>query len=162
MRFLRLLILSCLIAAASQAASAQSSEAWAVLVGVSEYPELTALRPLRGPALDVTSMRDSLQRARAGWREVRVLADGVPRAAGPPTRAAILEALERVAKNARAERHRRVLFQRLRLAAGGEEILLPKDAGKWSESAGRVPNAISRSELNALFAPLVAAARGSG
>jgi hypothetical protein len=149
-------MVSCLIAAASQAASAQSSEAWAVLVGVSEYPELTALRPLRGPPLDVTAMRDSLQRARAGWREVRVLADGAQGANGQPIRAAILEAIERVVKNARANDIVVFYFAGYGSQQAGQEILLPKDAGKWSENAGQVRNAIRRSELDALFAPLVA------
>jgi hypothetical protein len=149
------LIVSFLIAAASQAASAQSSEAWAVLVGVSEYPELAALRPLRGPPLDVTAMRDSLQRARAGWREVRVLADGAQGATGQPTRAAILEAIDRVVKNARPNDIVVFYFSGYGTQQAGEEILLPKDARRWSEAEGKVGNGISRSELDALFAPLV-------
>lgn len=138
----------------SSSVSAQSSEAWAVLVGVSEYPELSTLRPLRGPGLDVLAMRDSLQRVRAGWRDVRMLADGVERSDGLPTRAAIFEALERVAKGARPNDIVVFYFSGYG-SQQPEAILLPRDAGKWDERAGKVTNAISRSELNALFAPLL-------
>jgi hypothetical protein len=160
LRILRLLLLSCLCAAATNLAHAQASDAWAILIGVSEYTELKSLRPLRGPGNDVALMRDALLRVRAGWREIEVLADGADRADGIPTRGAIMETLERIGNSARPNDMLVVHFSgygsQQPVGNGLEEILLPKDAGKWDASANRVKNAISRSELHALLAPVAA------
>jgi hypothetical protein len=153
-KLIRLIALGWFLAFVGNPASAQSNDYWAVLVGVTEYPVLTEVRPLRGPARDVLAMRDSLQRARAGWREMLVLADGVDRPSGMPTRGAIVEALERVAKSA-GENDTVVFYFSGYGSQQPEDIILPRDAGKWSQTAGSVQNAISRSELNALFAPLL-------
>ncbi len=160
LRILRLLLLSCLCATATNLAHAQASDAWAILIGVSEYTDLKGLRPLRGPGNDVALMRDALLRVRAGWREIEVLADGADRADGIPTRAAIISTLERIGNSSRPNDILVVHFSgygsQQPVANGLEEILLPKDAGKWDTSAGRVKNAISRSELHALLAPVAA------
>jgi hypothetical protein len=160
LRILRLLLLSCLCAAATNLAHAQVNDAWAILVGVSDYTDLKGLRALRGPGNDVAMMRDALLRVRAGWREVEVLADGADRADGIPARSAIVSTLERMANSSRQNDILVFYFSGYgsQQPAGNalEEILLPKDAGKWDANAGKVKNAISRSELNALLAPFVA------
>jgi hypothetical protein len=160
LRILRLLLLSCLCAAATNLAHAQTSDAWAILVGVSEYTDLKGLRPLRGPGNDVAMMRDTLLRVRAGWREVEVLADGADRADGIPTRDAIVSTLERIGNTARPNDilvfHFSGYGSHQPAGNGLEEILLPKDAGKWDASVGKVKNTISRSELHALLAPVAA------
>lgn len=136
----------------------------ALLVGVSEYPNLPPKFTLRGPRNDVQRLRSVLLRRGLEPTAIQVLADGVPDA-GAPTRAAILAALEAEAARARPGD----LFMLFmaghgsqqpadRLTAQGRdepdalhEIFLPTDVGRWDGQAGTVTNAIADHELRSVL-----------
>lgn len=81
----------CLHAAASMAATRR-----ALLVGVSQYPDLAAELQLKAPANDVRLLRDVLIQRGFEAADIELLADGVV-GAELPTRAAILSALQGLA-----------------------------------------------------------------
>ncbi|WP_320416243.1 caspase family protein [Candidatus Reidiella endopervernicosa] len=71
----------------------------ALLVGVSEYPNLDEKFQLEGPKYDVRLARDFLIESGFDRKQMRVLADGVEGADGLPTSAAIKQALASLAND---------------------------------------------------------------
>src|SRR5450830_198611 len=78
---------------------AHAREMRALIVGVSEYPNLDKELWLEGPRNDASRMREVLRRRGFAANQISVLADGVP-GAGLPTRANILGELSRIAREA--------------------------------------------------------------
>jgi hypothetical protein len=138
------------------------AERFALLVGVSRYAAFVddERMLLSGPRNDVPMLRSLLEREGFAPRAVQVLADGVPDA-GPPTRDAILGALDRL-----ITRIEPADFVFLYFAGHGSqmpadaatpegraesdglhEIFLPADVGRWNGRTGRVDNAIADHEL---------------
>jgi hypothetical protein len=137
----------------------------ALLIGVGEYPQLAARHRLAGPANDVRLLADVLRARGVPAERVQVLADHLP-AAAQPTRANILEALDRLGREARPGETVFVHFSGHgsrqpvpsatpnAIDAPGaprplrwQPILLPRDATGWSGRHGTVGNAITDVEL---------------
>ena len=131
------------------------SGTFAVLVGVSDYAEGTGWADLRGPANDVRLMRDVL--ADRGVAEITLLADGIE-GATPPTRAAILGALDELVRRTQPGD-----FALIFMAGHGgrqpdgngdesdgfDEVFVPMDVGRTDQGTGIMPNAIVDEELGA-------------
>jgi hypothetical protein len=132
----------------------------ALIIGVSDYPNLDKEQWLEGPRNDAARMQEVLQRRGFAANRISVLADGVPQA-GLPTRANILNELDRLAREAGKDDFVLLYFAghgsqqpASRSTPGGRaesdglyEIFLPRDAGKWSGQLGRVENALIKTEL---------------
>jgi Caspase domain len=148
-----------LVAAAMACHLLAWAERHALLVGVSAYPTLSAKLQLTGPAHDVTGLRDALQLRGFAAARIRALADGVPGAQGLPTRAAILGALDELARQTRMGDTVVVLLSghgsQEPTGAGEDdeepdglrETFLPRDIGRWSGLLGQVERAITDREL---------------
>lgn len=132
----------------------------ALLIGVSGYPNLSESRRLNGPKNDVVLIRRTLESRGFAPEAIRTIADQVPGAA-LPTRAAILESLDRLAAESAAGDFAFVYFaghgsqspvtpgdpHAAEEPDGLHEIFLPYDIGKWTEGTGAVKNAILDHEL---------------
>lgn len=130
-----------------------AAELRALLVGVSGYPSLAPTQHLQGPPTAVQRLRDVLLRRGAAAARITLLADGVPGAA-LPTRAALLGALDDLARDTRAGDVVLVHF-----AGHGSRqpdpsrpgswlpTLLPLDIGRWDGGDQPVTNAVTRDEL---------------
>ncbi len=139
--------------------------AWALLVGVSEYPGLPSTRQLRGPRADVQVVQRTLRASRKDWGDIVVLADGVSNSRGVPTRAAILQAFARLERAIGAGDFIVVYFAGHgsqqpaadpREPDGLDEIFLPRDIGTWDGRVGHVRNAITDNEIDELLDRLLA------
>ncbi|MBK7237492.1 MAG: caspase family protein [Sterolibacteriaceae bacterium] len=142
---------------------------YALLVGVSDYPNTSAFKPLRGPRNDVERMRRILSGRRFDATNITVLADGIG-GAEQPTRKNILAALERLATQAKAGDFVYLHFSghgsqqpALRLPPGADpepdassEIFLPIDVGHWDGKRAAVENAIADHELIAILKRIIA------
>lgn len=151
-------------------ASPASARQYALLVGVSDYPSLRADQQLGGPRNDVLLGRHFLGAAGFAVGDIRILANGLNEAHGAPTRLAILDELDALAR--KAGRGDFVYLQfgghgsqqpvRRGHAAhepdGLDEIFLPEDVGRWDGSTGRVKNALRDDE----FGQRIAAIRARG
>lgn len=136
----------------------------ALLIGVSDYPELDRRWALEGPKNDVARMRQLLLDRGFAAGNIRVLADGLPNAV-LPTRTAILEALEHLAETAASNDY--IVIQ---LSGHGSqqpvpldhpalanepdglfEVFLPRDVSGWSNRQagieGQIRNAIIDYEI---------------
>jgi len=139
-------------------------ETRALVIGVSDYLHLDA--DLRGPANDTGLVTGMLIERGVAPGNIRLLAsEGAQTAPGvtiaaTPTRAAILEALDGLARTAQAGDT--VFFyysghgsqapdQNGDEAGGYDEILLPADAHGWKGAIGAVENAIVDDELAVRF-----------
>lgn len=133
----------------------------ALLIGVGEYPALAERYQLQdGPRNDVKLMRTVLQSKGFSPERITVLADGVDGAAGLPTRAAILDGLTALSERVKPGDFAVVYYSghgsqqpvTEKTAAnepdGLDETLLPRDVGKWNDSAGVVDNAIVDDEID--------------
>jgi hypothetical protein len=132
------------------------AERHALLVGVSDYPNLAKDKQLRGPRNDVPAIREALLQRGFADARIRVLADGVEGAA-LPTRAAILAALNGLANTVARGDFVFVYFgghgalaptdaqvpPAYRRPDGRQPIFLPRDAAMWDRALERVPNAIA-------------------
>jgi hypothetical protein len=133
----------------------------ALLVGVTEYPNLPPKAALVGPANDVGLIRDYLLTAapvpfEAG--DVTVLADGID-GATPPTLAAIRAGLARLAKVAEdgdfvfihlgGHGAQQPALDPSTETDGKDEIFLPRDTGLWTDRSKGVPNALVDDEIGA-------------
>lgn len=161
-RLHRLLPSLILALAAVWSAGTNAATMRALLVGVSEYPSLDQNFQLEGPRNDIARMRDILSRRGFQATNMTVLADGVP-SAELPTRANILDALDRLAKTATKEDTVLLYFaghgsqqpadrttEEGRAETDGLfEIFLPRDIGHWSGARGSVENALIKTELRA-------------
>lgn len=138
----------------------------ALLVGVADYDE-PKIRALSGPRNDVILLWRHLSRHGFDAADITVLAEGLPQAAdvprpqAAPTRAAIMDALARLAE--RAGSGDVVLFHfsghgttqpeaaladgAVPEAGGRDQVLLPKDAGLYDPAARTIRNAIIDNEL---------------
>ncbi|MFT3818429.1 MAG: caspase family protein [Rubrivivax sp.] len=130
-----------------------SAEVRALLVGVAGYPQFEARRRLAGPPNDVQRMRRALLARGAASERVELLADGVAGAVAP-TRAAIIDALARLATQARRGDTVVLMFAghgSLQPAATTgeppEPIFLPLDVAGWDGTRRQVTNAITSREL---------------
>lgn len=142
------------------AINSQAREMRALVVGVSDYPNLSKELQLDGPRNDVARLREVLLQRGFSPQQITMLADGVSDAA-LPTRANILAELDRMAKTANKDD-----FVLLYFAGHGSqepadrttpegraetdgmyEIFLPRDVGKWSGEEGHVHNALVKTEL---------------
>jgi hypothetical protein len=132
----------------------------ALVVGVSEYPNLDKELQLAGPRNDAVRARDVLMRRGFKSNNIKVLADGVS-GAELPTRDNILAELDHLAVRAQKDD-----FVFLYFAGHGSqqpadrsttegraeedglyEIFLPRDIGKWDGSVGTTKNALVKTEL---------------
>lgn len=132
----------------------------ALIVGVSDYPNLSKDFQLEGPRNDAVRMRSVLTRRGFAPQQITVLADGVTGAA-LPTRGNILAELDRLAKTAVKDDFVLLYFaghgsqqpvDRNTPAGRAEsdglfEIFLPRDVGKWSGEQSAVENALVKTEL---------------
>jgi hypothetical protein len=145
-----------LVAAPAQAAGRMH----ALLVGVSQYPNLDPALWLDGPKNDVQLFTEYLQSRGVARENLHVLADGVPDA-GEPTRKAILGRLDAIAATAQRGDVVILMFaghgsQQPAKAGdvrnepdGLDEIFLPRDVGKWDGEIAALPNALTDDELGA-------------
>ncbi|WP_162925717.1 caspase family protein [Isoalcanivorax indicus] len=131
---------------------ALAAQQHALLVGVSEYPELAASLSLDGPRQDIPRLRSMLLQQGFDDKRVRVLADGVEGAHGLPTLAAITEAVEALIKTVDAGD---LVFLHFsghgtqsptddleREPDGLDELFLPRDVSNWNFEQKSVPNAL--------------------
>jgi hypothetical protein len=127
----------------------------AVLVAVTEYPNLPQKNWLVGPNHDAVLVRDYLQTSAPALFDkanVALLADGVEGATASPTRENILAALKGVADKAATGD-----FVYIHLSGHGaqepekkagtetdgmDEIFLPRDISRWNKATNSVPNAL--------------------
>jgi Caspase domain len=129
----------------------------ALLVGVTEYPDLPPSLQLKAPANDVRLMRTVLRQRGFDDANIETLADGVDGAIAP-TRAAILDALARTAQRARPGDTVYLHFSghgSLQVVADTpaaaatpvrrwQPIFLPRDVRGWDGKSGEaVPKAIT-------------------
>lgn len=143
-----------------------SAETRALLIGVSEYPNLARRHQLFGPKNDVPAMRDFLVGAGVDRKHIRVLADQVSDANDLPTSNAINR--EFIAQQSVSQRGDTVV---LYFAGHGsqqpqpphapdpepdglDEIFLPRDVGAWNGAIGRVEAAIIDDEIGAHISAL--------
>ena len=136
------------------------AENYALLIGVSGYPTLSAAHRLEGPRNDVVLLRDLLSRQGFKQANIRILADGVP-GAEEPTRARIMDALDTLADKVRPDDFGFVSFSGHgsqqpddpnnpnRKPDGLSSTILPFDIGKWSGPAKSVENAITDHQFGA-------------
>ena len=149
-------LLSC-IGAAAPCAAVQH----ALLVGVSQYPNLPIELQLKAPANDVRLMRQVLLQRGFAADHIETLADGVE-GARLPTRASVVGALQGLAGRARNGDTVFVHFSghgSLQSINDGpaaslrwQPVFLPRDVQGWNGKLGAaVPQAIGDTELRDLF-----------
>ncbi|MDI4662749.1 caspase family protein [Xanthobacter autotrophicus] len=137
MRLRSVLLVALSALACAAAPHGATAKTRALLVGVSEYPSFPAEKQLKAPANDVRRMQLALKARGLSQGDLVVLADGVEGSAGAPTRAAILEGMERLARE--AEKGDLVIFyasghgtrqpSRTSLKVDGlDQVFLPRDA----------------------------------
>ncbi|MCC6305990.1 MAG: caspase family protein [Rhodobacteraceae bacterium] len=159
-------LLAGLSLAALLAAAPALAENRALIVGVSEYPNLEERFWLKGPENDARLIAEYLTSAAPvpfAPGNVIVLADGVEGGA-EPTLAAIRAAFARLVAEVRPGDFVYVHFsghgsQAPELVAGSElngldQIFLPRDVGKWDKAVGAVENALVDDEVGAFVAAL--------
>jgi len=165
MRWARRVALAVLVAlGCSVAAQAAVAKTLALLVGVSDYPDLPADKQLKAPANDVRRMQIALKARGIAPEDMVVLADGVEGSAGFPTRAAIMAGLERMAGAAQkgdlvifyASGHGTRQPSRTALKVDGlDQVFLPRDAAppkpgaNPGEARSRFENAIAGPDFGA-------------
>lgn len=134
----------------------------ALLVGVSNYPQLSGDRRLKGPPNDLRLMRQSLLDSGFDGKRIDILADDREMAEKLPTKSNILAAFSRILREARPGEwvmlfltgHGAQQPQKWPLAEGSyaepdglDEIFLPSDVGKWSATNFAVENALRDDEI---------------
>lgn len=146
------------LALAGLAAAPAAAERYAVLVGVTKYPNLPPKNWLVGPANDAVLMRDYLTRE-AGFAaaNVTVLADDAPGAQASPTHDAIRSTLKAMAEKVGKDDFVYLHFgghgfQQLALdpakeTDGKDEIFLPSDTKLPEGPDKRLPNAYVDDEV---------------
>lgn len=136
-------------------------EKYALLVGVSKYPNLEARFQLEGPIYDVKLMTYILQEKGFPQDHIQILADGSSDETSLPTRQNILAALNHLTEQVKSGDFVFLHFaghgsQQPVLEAtkthnepdGLDELFLPRDIGHWQDDIGTVKNAIVDDELN--------------
>lgn len=141
-----------------------AGKTYALLVGVSDYPNLDRSMWLEGPRNDVQLFRDFLVERQVPRADITVLADGVD-GAGLPDRKSILAAMQGIAGRAQNGDFVYLLFaghgsqmpskDSARDEPDGlDEIFMPRDIRGWDGETAAVPNAISDNELGASIAAI--------
>lgn len=143
------------IAAEEPPVSESEPRHYALLVGVSQYPQ--GVPSLRGPRNDVQLIQRLLLERKFAAKHIQILADGVEGAAGLPTHAAIMNALQRLARQVRSGDFVYLHFSghgsRQPVTAdatepdGLDEIFLPHDIGRWDGGNHAVRNALVDNEM---------------
>ncbi len=157
------------LAAIAGSATGALAETHALLVGVTEYPNLDERLWLNGPMNDVALVESVLLEQGLSDEQITVLSEAED-ADGQPTRAAILGELDRlIAEVAPGD------FVYLHMGGHGsqqpamdendeseldglDEIFLPRDVGAWDGQVGSVENAIVDNDLQ----PRMEALRDAG
>ena len=157
-----------ILMATAMALFAQSAwaENYALLVGVSKYPNLEERYWLKGPANDVTLVRTYLTDASPvafDPQNIVTLADGVEDARNP-TLDAIRAGFAEIAAKAQAGDFIYLHFSghgtqapALDVATeidGLDEMFLPMDIGTWNDTTGAVENALVDDEIGTLIGSL--------
>ena len=140
-----------------------AGQRYALLVGVTEYPNLARHQWLEGPANDVRLMADVLQRAPfsvpAG--NITTLSASPSDVRLRPTRANIAREFQRLAETARQNDQVVILMAGHGSQQpanddpadeepdGMDEIFLPADVGAWNGATGHVDNAIVDDDIRA-------------
>ncbi|MBF0142445.1 MAG: caspase family protein [Magnetococcales bacterium] len=137
----------------------QAQENYALLVGVSNYRNLDAAYTLNGPVNDIPLIRDLLLQRGFARERMTLLADGVEGADALPTRQAILDALERLARTVGRGDYVYLHFgghgsqspvsaaSAAQEADGRDEIFLPIDVGSWDDEVGEVEGSLRDDEV---------------
>jgi hypothetical protein len=139
--------------------AAAAGKTYALLVGVSDYPNLDRGMWLEGPRNDVQLFRDFLVERQVPRADITVLADGVD-GAGLPDRRNILAAMQAIAGRAQSGDFVYLMFaghgsqEPSKDSArdepdGLDEIFMPRDIRGWDGENAAVPNAITDNELGA-------------
>ncbi|MBA3979616.1 MAG: hypothetical protein C0462_03350 [Alcanivorax sp.] len=131
---------------------AMASQQHALLVGVSEYPELAPALSLEGPRQDIPRLRSMLLQQGFDDKHIRVLADGVEGAHALPTLGAITDAVKKLIDTVDAGD---LVFMHFsghgtqsptddleREPDGLDELFLPRDVSNWNFEQKAVPNAL--------------------
>ncbi|MCW5700491.1 MAG: caspase family protein, partial [Rhodospirillales bacterium] len=143
----------------------QAGDSYALLIGVSRYPNLAERFQLQGPANDVALFKDLL--LERGFAEERIVVLTDSPGAAPPTRSAILDALAKLQQSVKPDDFVLLFFaghgsqqpaksaedttetEHSNETDGLDEIILPSDAAGWDGSKGTVTNAIIDDEIGA-------------
>lgn len=138
----------------------------ALLVGAWKYPNLPAERQLVGPKNDVELTRQALIQRGFKSKQIHLLSDGVAGSEGRPTRQAILDTLDRLARQVHRGDFVYLHFsghgsqqpvtadKRTEEPDGLDEIFLPSDVGQWDGKTGAVKNAITDNEIGTRLAAI--------
>lgn len=135
-----------------------ATEKYALLVGVSHYPNLEERFQLKGPANDVALIQQVLLEKGFAENHIQILADGLT--SKMPTRKNILTALDHLTQQVNADDFVLLHFsghgsqqpvsatnQTHNEPDGLDEIFLPRDIGNWQDDIGMVKNAIVDDEF---------------
>lgn len=161
-------VLLCALFLSSLSQAAQALEYHAILVGVTDYPELKKSLSLTGPENDISLVKSVLQEKGFANDRIDVLSESSGRA---PTRAAILDAFKALGTEIEGMKRagQREHFVYLHFSGHGsqqparsdsdeldgmDEIFLPKDVRDWNYSVGEVENAITDNEIGELITGL--------
>ena len=141
---------------AARCTPGEGGQCYALLVGVSEYPNLSARYRLNGPKHDIELIHGLLRKRGFSEENITVLADGVEGSAALPERAAILAAMSKLANTQPND------FVYLHFSGHGsqqlnqpdddpeddnlDEVIVPRDVSAWNDE-GAMPNAIVDDEL---------------
>jgi hypothetical protein len=105
----------------------QTSERWALLVGIEDYTDKN-ISPLTGPANDVDKMRDALVKYAAFPSDNITVLSTKSRDADMPTRNGILVALSKMKKRIPSNGLLLFMFSGHGISRGGRAFLLPSNA----------------------------------
>ena len=135
-----------------------ASDQYALLIGVSEYPELDPRFNLVGPRNDVLLMYQLLQQQKFSEENIYLLTENHPKATDP-TRAHIFDKLEVLLERAKRDDFVYLHFsghgsQQPAATAGTEidgldETFLPADTKHWNNAIRSIENAITDDDISA-------------
>ncbi|RTZ17282.1 caspase family protein [Vibrio aquaticus] len=142
--------------------SAWATTYYAVVVGVSEYPNLDETLSLNGPKYDAVRIENMLLQQGVDKKNIRVLADGVE-GAPLPTKQNIIDAITEIENQLAKGDFVYLHFSghgsqqpvqgnedKSESSDGLDEIFLPRDVQLWSKAKGEVPNSLTDNEVHIL------------
>ena len=167
---MRFIALFCMLVSPllSHASTVNTPNYHAIVVGVSEYPNLPDGLDLSGPKYDALRVQSMLLQQGVAEANIQLLADGVPSAV-LPTKANILKAFAQLESNLKPGDFAYLHFsghgsQQPSVLTGAtknsdsvdglDEIFLPRDTGAWSKNIGTVENSLSDNEVDILVTRL--------
>ncbi|TLS78267.1 caspase family protein [Mariprofundus erugo] len=143
--------------------SALAATNYALIVAVSDYPNLDEHFYLNGPKNDAVMMRDFLRSysyKHFDEGNIRVLADQVPDVAGLPTHKAIVDEMQALAARAvsgdfvylhfSGHGSRQPALHDASETDGLDEMFMPRDIGQWNDEIGSVSNSLVDDEIGTL------------